>query len=468
VGPAKFCPNCGKSLWNPPESNPIEQKDVSLLGQPAIYSLGVKLEQMVEEIMKNKGFSTERRKKLRGQSSAQHEIDVLATRGNVVLAVECKNYGEARVVCKKEITDFQGKLQDLPQINHALFVTNIRFTSGAEEYANHNHIELWDGEKLRSDFYLLNLGRLGSGQGELIDEVLDYALPVVTQYNEATKLLLVNPEAISADTETTLSLHPYYVFIYQVEVKKGLFSRQKILEDGSYIVDATTRKIIKRSENYAKYKGYADSFFSKGETQNQEELEEILEEMEKNQIIDDLIHIGRSSQYKIKYSSEYAINKLECKLPANAAERMVLEEITREKKVQDDNVIIKTTSLIYVPKWLVNFKSKELGYRREVLPASQTVITDEIAFCPKELYEDRRHSKKKTYAVCEVCGRAYCGKHISPINNSYYCEKHTSQWIAKGTTARPRQLAKNIESSLSNIKDSLNYSIDEALQKHLR
>ena len=263
-------------------------------------------------------------------------------------------------------------------------------------------------------------------------------------------------------------MHPYYVFEYQVEVKKGLLSRQKIKEDGSHIVDATTREIIKRSENDTKYKGYADSFFSKGENRNQEELEEMLGGIEKNQIIDDLKHIQWSSHYKIKYSSEYAINKLECKLPANAAERMVLEEITREKKVQDDDVMIKTTSLIYVPKWLVNFKSKQLCYRREVLPASQTVFTDEIAFCPKDLYEDRHHSKKRTYAVCEVCGQAYCGKHISLINNSYVCEKHTSQWISKGTNARPRQSTRNIESSLSSIKDSLNYSIDEALEKLLR
>jgi hypothetical protein len=35
---------------------------------------------MVEQILKNKGFSTERRMKLRGQSGTLHEIDVLAKR----------------------------------------------------------------------------------------------------------------------------------------------------------------------------------------------------------------------------------------------------------------------------------------------------------------------------------------------------------------------------------------------------
>jgi len=54
LGPAKFCPNCGKSLSDLAQSNIFEQKDPSDSGQPDIYSLGVKLEQMVEQIMKNK------------------------------------------------------------------------------------------------------------------------------------------------------------------------------------------------------------------------------------------------------------------------------------------------------------------------------------------------------------------------------------------------------------------------------
>ncbi len=163
LGPAKFCPNCGKSLWNVTESSNTleEQKEATVQsGQNTIYSLGVKLEQMVEQIMKNKGFSTERRIKLRGQSGIFHEIDVLAKRENDVLAVECKNYGEARLVGIKEIRDFQSKVQDLLQINHAMFVTNIKFSSEVADYAKHNHIELWDGEKLNRDFYLLSLGRL--------------------------------------------------------------------------------------------------------------------------------------------------------------------------------------------------------------------------------------------------------------------------------------------------------------------
>jgi hypothetical protein len=80
---------------------------------------------MVEQILKTKGFSTERRLKLTGESGATHEIDVLAKRETDVLAVECKNYCEARTVGIKEPRDFQSKIQDLPQINHAMFIINI-------------------------------------------------------------------------------------------------------------------------------------------------------------------------------------------------------------------------------------------------------------------------------------------------------------------------------------------------------
>jgi restriction endonuclease len=382
-----------------------------------------------------------------------------------VLEVECKNYGKTRLVGKKEVTDLHGKLQDLPEINHAMFVTNVKFTSEVEKYAKQYHIELWDGEKLKRDFYLLNLGRLDStGVAVPSVTILDTALPIKTQYNEATKLLLVNPQA--TNIETTLDLHPYYLFTYQVDVKKGLLGRQKTTEYGSCVIDATNKKMLRRIEDDGSYQNYADSFFSKSESHNEEELEQILDEMERTQIIEDLENIQWTSQYKIDYSTDYAINKLECKLPANAAERIVLEYVATEKKVEDNDVMIRKPSLIYVPKWLIDIRSNQTSYRREVLPASETVIIDEIVFCPKDLYEKRRHSKKKTYAVCELCGHAYCSKHIYTINDSFYCEKHTYRSTTKETTAEHHQpQTKSVESSLSDINNSLETSIDKALEQ---
>ena len=56
---------------------------------------------------------------------------------NKVVAVECKNYSEARTVGIKEIRDFQSKLQDLPDVKEGMFVTNTVFSSEAQTYAEH-------------------------------------------------------------------------------------------------------------------------------------------------------------------------------------------------------------------------------------------------------------------------------------------------------------------------------------------
>jgi hypothetical protein len=43
---------------------------------PTIYIQGLRLEDMIEQLLKKKGFKTSKREKLRGRSGATHEIDV--------------------------------------------------------------------------------------------------------------------------------------------------------------------------------------------------------------------------------------------------------------------------------------------------------------------------------------------------------------------------------------------------------
>jgi len=116
------------------------------------------------------------------------------------------------------------------------------------------------------------------------ETVLDCALPITTGYNDVTKLGLVNE---ITDVETTLNLHPYYLFEYQADVKKGLLRRSET-ECGHRIVDATNKKIIQASEDDAKYTKYTQSFFSKENDQNQDEELEEMDQMEKTQIIEEL------------------------------------------------------------------------------------------------------------------------------------------------------------------------------------
>jgi hypothetical protein len=52
---------------------------------------------------------------------------------------------------------------------------------------------------------------------------------------------------------------------------------------------------------------------------------------------------------------------------ANAADGMVLEDVVRKTNAEEEHVMIKKPSLIYVPKWLITIQSNETQYRREVL-----------------------------------------------------------------------------------------------------
>ena len=94
-GSTKFCPECGFNIASLAAQNAGEQttaKDVpeesifdeDILQEPATEKttreLGTNLEDMVEKILQDRGFSTETRTKIRGTSGQLNEIDIMATR----------------------------------------------------------------------------------------------------------------------------------------------------------------------------------------------------------------------------------------------------------------------------------------------------------------------------------------------------------------------------------------------------
>jgi Holliday junction resolvase-like predicted endonuclease len=133
----------------------IKSNEPDKVQSPYVYTLDVKLEDFVEKVLLKQGYtSTQTRQKLEGVSHALNEIDIVAHKIDRLTAIECKNYSEARTVGIKEIRDFQSKLQDLPQIHDAIFVTNARFSSEAEIYSAHHNISLWDGDKLIVEYII--------------------------------------------------------------------------------------------------------------------------------------------------------------------------------------------------------------------------------------------------------------------------------------------------------------------------
>jgi hypothetical protein len=427
-----------------------------------VYALGVKLEQMVEQILSRRGFETSRRERLKGVTGAIHEIDIIAKRSGKVIAIECKNYGESRTVGIEDIRNFNAKIQDLQGINRAMFVTNVEFSKGVLEYASQNNIELWNGEKLQHDFYLLNLGRLDGKEEVLIGT----SLPNIVEYEEATKLSLLNPEVLNV-SKAVLNFKPYYMFSYELNMKKGFLGRQIIHEKGEIIVDGITKKIISQNDLNS-IRRIPEIFLSKYE--KQDDMNDFLNNIEYEFILQDLESIKPQDEYKILRTSEYAINKLDAKISINSAERIAKEHLMQENKAKYDEIKIKPL-LLYIPKWLVTISSKESVYEREVLSCSGRTLIDQICLCPRDLSSKIRSQRKQTYAVCTICGKAFCKNHIYQNNEYFFCEKHnyrsSIQRISKEGPIKKDQIQTNtnLEESYENIQHNLENFIDKALQK---
>lgn len=459
---ANFCPSCGAKLWKKEFQEDLSHEN-NVQSRNTIYSLGIKLEQMFDEILKAKGFDTTRRKKLEGKSGTFHEIDILATKNEIVLAVECKNYGETRTIGLKDIRDFHSKLVDLPQINKSWFVTNIEFSSGVKNYASEYGIELWDGEKLRNDFYRFSLGRIDPNESEEIK--ISKSLPLIVDYKEVTKIALVNPDLLNIK-ECSLIFYPFYSLSFEIKASKGFINKHNIFETRTYILDPINNIIL--TKNSIENKKFKNPFYTKYNNENNSDDEiTMLENIERNQILDDISYFKPEDQVKIQKMDYYAIYQLKVKTPINAAERIVLESIIEEFKVKYDNVKITKSQLIYVPKWTLYLTARNVEYKREILASSNLVLVNEVEYCPKDFYAKFRPSEKKTYAICEICGYSFCKTHIVEKDGKFYCEKHNfrSNQDIKIKESNLKEEEKDPQQILEKIQENIDSFIENSLMK---
>ena len=143
---AKFCPECGTLLSSnesqkadSPNSKIYEELTIPV-AEINVYDLGKKLEDVVERIYKSKGYATQRRQRIEGESGTKSEIDIVAKRGNKIIAIECKNYSFAVGIDK--VRDFSEKLRDLHL--EGVFIALSGLTRDAEQFAESRHIETID------------------------------------------------------------------------------------------------------------------------------------------------------------------------------------------------------------------------------------------------------------------------------------------------------------------------------------
>ncbi len=397
----------------------------------SIYKLGVNLEDMTEKIHQSMGYSTQRRQRLADRDNIKHEIDVYAIKGSRVRAIECKNYDPSRSVGIKELRDFHSKVSSL-RIKDALFVTNTSFSSESEKFALSKNINLWDGDELKERFFSMTLGRLGSGQQTL----LELSLPVNMTFEEISKLELSNPEL--AKIQARLVLHPYYRIDWKVDIIRYDSARGKhrLQAQGVYVIDAIDGEIINPKENLVS--SLVGGLFKKSD--------EKLAMKEEKQIVEDLIAMKPEPRYKVTQTSEYAASQLKPTVKAETAQKTAVQQIIDDTRKEESyevrtrhgeetkkillmakpsEVIIKKSSLIYVPKWDLDIEYGQVTFMRKALAASKTMLVDTIAYCPRHFsIGDTQLVKKQTYAICEICGGAFCKEHTFQAEGKFYCEEH--------------------------------------------
>ena len=401
-----------------------------------IYELGKSLEKMTDEILRHMNYKTETRQRLEDEKThTKHEIDIVARRGPRITAVECKNYGEGSVVGMEDVRNFRQKLTDL-KIASGLFVTNVRYSSNVENYAQGNTITLWDGEELREKFFSMTIGRLPANEAAK----LELALPPTVDFRAATALQLANIGSAKV-AQARLVFHPYYRVHYKLKAVRydPVKDRHVVDDEGAYVIDGLDGEIINQEQSTVKKLG---SLFKKAEEREERRTDKMVTE--------DVLGLNAEENMTLEQTTDFGISRItpevkEKTVLKTVVDRVIAKNITDESyevlvgrgKDRDtekkkftivpkaDEVAIRRSSVVYVPFWDVEFEAGQRIYSRRILSSSGRTIRDEIALCPKHFsLGGMQLVKKQTQAVCEICGSAFCSDHIIQApDGMYYCEE---------------------------------------------
>lgn len=462
----KFCFECGARLFFDDKiiEQPLDANSTSTYlqvnstenqdGYPlcSTHVFGLKLEEMVEQILKSRGYTTERRKKIQGRSGAFHELDLYAKNSRGVLVVECKNYDESRIIGIQELRNLYGKIMEIGGINEVIFVTTSEFSSESSIYATQYNILLWDGKKLREEFFKLKLGRVPANSEETVIEKM---LPISVSFESASRFEVMNDRALSS-IDATLLLKPYYIVECTVETRKFFKS---FLTGGLFIVDAINKDLttVKTHRSILKSLSMSKNIIDESKeliddakqiisetggvivdiknilllkdkpTKVNGEVIPDLRLQEKSQIINDLTLLKPQEQTAVQSGGKYIVEKLSTKISNSDAEQIVFEHIKKQNNLQFEKVIsTKSRAAIrYIPKWLLKFKTISNVYMREILATSKKVVLDDTLFCQSDLHANQSaYPVDKRRAICETCGKIFCRFHIFRKDDLYLCQEH--------------------------------------------
>ena len=75
-----------------------------------------------------------------------------------LIYIQAKRWATDTTIGKPEIQKFAGAMMGPPKVDKGLFITTAKFSQGARDFANAQHIILVDGEKLTELMIEYNLG----------------------------------------------------------------------------------------------------------------------------------------------------------------------------------------------------------------------------------------------------------------------------------------------------------------------
>jgi hypothetical protein len=157
---------------------------------------GFAFEKFVAEVLKNDGYHTQLNQIEQGVC-VKHEVDVILERGNMRAMVECKfhsdkgKYSDVKIplYIQSRFKDVEAGWMQLPEHQGKHFegwvVTNTRFTTDAEQYANCIGLKLlsWDSPK-------------GGSLKQRIDEAGLHPITSLTTLSKAEKKILLAQDVV--------------------------------------------------------------------------------------------------------------------------------------------------------------------------------------------------------------------------------------------------------------------------------
>lgn len=390
---------------------------------------------MVTKILEDQGFTTVSRQHLSDKNGIRHELDIVAYKGRLTLAVECKNRALDKPVGIEEVRDFLYKLTSL-SIPNALFVAYGRLSGEGVELCQSQGVEVWDHEILKEKYVEAVAGRLESTS----EEVVDLALEPRARLDSVSAVTLANPNLLRV-TSASLVFHPYISAEYRLRFigKDPNREEHKIADDGTLVFDGLTGDLVGAFDPAGKDLNFES--LSDGGTRGERKVVRM--------VLDDLksirprsgLRITRDPAFRLRLlKAEVEVGRLETAsktLVADANETVVKyrvrggrndgEHRTHTFSPKPKNVEIRDFNTIHVPFWDLSFESGVHTYARRVLASSGQVIEDQLAFCPKHIeIMGFKFVRKQPSAICESCGGAYCSDHVRLApDGHYYCDMDT-------------------------------------------